>query len=338
MKVCTDCGHENSDDAQFCESCRGYLWGERDAADEKQAVLAGQAAIDSTVDEQPAAVPPEREFEPPPPERPDFHEPHPGELICDQCGIGNRAEANFCRRCGSTLVGADIATRAPWWRRLRAQRRRTYSAGERRRRRQPVASTATQKARRGMFQMSRALGIIALLGIVSIGAWRGDLAGRMGHAFGSAKGTLFPRYASVIPTDVGATSHRPGHEAAAAFDKNLSTFWAENAPGDGRRQKLTARFHRIVHLARVGFTLGDQTKPQNFVSQPVPRNVRLTYFDRYGRRLGAKVVHLAHEPKFQRFSIDAKNVTRVDVVILSVFHSRSGHAAAVTEVEFFEKS
>ena len=154
MKVCTDCGHENSDDAQFCESCRGYLWAERDAAEEKQAVLAGQAAVDSTVDEQPAAVPPEREFDPPPPERPDFPEPHPDELICDQCGIGNRAEANFCRRCGSTLVGADVATRAPWWRRLRAQRPRTYSAGERRRRRQPVVSTATQKARRGMFQMS----------------------------------------------------------------------------------------------------------------------------------------------------------------------------------------
>lgn len=192
MKVCTDCGHENSDDAQFCESCRGYLWAERDAAEEKQAVLAGQAAVDSTVDEQPAAVPPEREFDPPPPERPDFPEPHPDELICDQCGIGNRAEANFCRRCGSTLVGADVATRAPWWRRLRAQRPRTYSAGERRRRRQPVASTATQKARRGMFQMSRALGIIALLGIVSIGAWRGDLAGRVGDAYGSAKGDLIP--------------------------------------------------------------------------------------------------------------------------------------------------
>jgi ribosomal protein L40E len=338
MNVCNDCGHENSDDAEFCESCRGYLWEDRDAAKKKQTVLAGQAAVDSTVEEQPAAVPPDRELEPPPRELPDFHEPDPGELICDQCGSGNRASANFCRRCGGPLVGAQVATRSPWWRRLRERRRRTYAAGERRQRRQPVAGTATQKARRGVFQIGRALGILALLGVVSIGAWRGDLAGHARDAYDSGKGRLFPRYEPVIPTEVAASSSVPGHGAAAAFDKNLSTFWAEGVPGDGRRQKLTARFHRIVHLARVGLTLGDQTKPQNFVKEPVPRSVRLVFFDRYGRRLGAKALYLAHEPEFQRFSIDAKNVTRVDMRILSVFHSRTGHDAAVTEVEFFEKT
>jgi len=338
MNVCTDCGHENSDDARFCESCQGYLWAERDAAEKKQRVLAGQAVADATDEEQPAAVPPDQEFEPPPPERPDFHEPEPGELICDQCGSGNRAIANFCRRCGSALVGARLATRPSWWRRLVSRWRRTYAAGERRRKPRAGGRTTIQKVRRGVFHVSRALGILALLGIVSIGAWRGDVRGRVGDAYGSAKKTLFPRYDPVVPTRVRATSRLRGHRGAAAFDKNLSTFWAEGAPGDGRREKLIARFDRVVHLARVGFILGDQTKPQNFVKRPVPHRIRLAYFDRHGHRLGAKVLYLAHRPEFQRFSVDVKNVTKVVMTIQSVFHSRVGHAAAITEVEFFEKT
>jgi ribosomal protein L40E len=351
MRVCKNCGHENSDDAQFCEACQDYLWAKPGEGEKKQPVAAGQSAVDASDDAaaRPAdsadpsdprliAVPPEREYEPPPPELPDFHEPEPGELICDQCGSGNRAVANFCRRCGASLGGAHVAKQPPWWRRLFAARRRTYAAGERRRRGTVGPRTATQKARRGIFHISRALGVLAVLGIVSIAAWRGDVAGRVRDAIHGLRVAILPRYESTIPIDVSASTHLRGHRAAAAFDKNLSSYWAESAPGDGKGQKLTARYHELVDLGRVGFTLGDQSKPQNFVKEPVPRDVRLVFYDRYGRRVGKTVVHLAHERRFQRFSIDATNVTKVVLTILSVFHVRDGHDAAIAEVEFFEKT
>jgi hypothetical protein len=122
-----------------------------------------------------------------------------------------------------------------------------------------------------------------------------------------------------------------------AFDKNRSSFWAEGATGDGRGQKLVARFDRVVDIVRVGFTLGDQSKPQNFVEQPVPHRLRVRFFDRTGRRVAGKTLFLAQKPDFQRYSLEAKGVTRAVITIISVFHSPKGHAAAITEVEFFEK-
>jgi ribosomal protein L40E len=355
VNVCRSCGHENSDDAQFCEACQDYLWTKREGIEEQRPAAAAEPPVDgaaadaplgrsgadgadrSPAEAQPVAVKPAREFEPPLPELPEFHEPEPGELICDQCGSGNRAVANFCRRCGAPLAGAHVADRPSWWRRLIPRRDRTYAAGERRRR-TATPKTAAQKARRGLFHVSRTLGILAALGVVSIAAWRGDVVDRVGDAAHDLISAIFPHYEPAIPNDVSATSHLRNHRAAAAFDKNTSSYWAESAPGDGKGQKLVARYHRLVDLGRVGFTLGDQSAPQNFVKEPVPRDVRLVFFDRYGRRVGKKVLHLAQEPDFQRFSIEADNVTKVVLTILSVFHSRIGHDASIAEVEFFEKT
>jgi len=362
MKVCGKCGHENTDDAEFCESCQDYLWADRTMPEDGKTVAArgadGNGSVATAVvadpvdavpapppapapapEEQHAAIPPAREYEPPTPTPPVFPEPEPGELICDQCGRGNRAVANFCRSCGSPLAGARVMKRPSWWRRLLAKlsRKRTYAAGERKRG-QTTSRSAARKARRGVFHVTRATAFLAVLGVGAILAWRADAVGWGGDKAHDARAWLFPRYEPAHPTQVRATSHLGGHEAAAAFDGNLSTYWAEGAPGDGRGQKLVARFHRNIHVSRIGFTLGDQTKPQNFLKEPVPKRVRVTFYNRHGQHLATTRFDLADKPDFQRFSVDLANVTKVVVTIVRVFHARVGHANSITEIEFFEKN
>jgi ribosomal protein L40E len=358
--VCTNCGHENADDAEFCESCQGFLeWtgkkveepesGETEpeaasvVASETATVTAGpeaalQAAPELKDREQPDAIRPATQHVPPPRRRPTpAVEPEPGELICDQCGSGNRAEANFCRRCGASLEGASVARRPPWWRRLFTRTRRTYAAGERRRGARAQAKTGVARVRSGFFQVMQVLAVLSILGIVSVGVWRGDLIDRGRDALHRGRVALFPHYESVLPNAFRATSSLRHHHAGAAFDDVRTTFWAEGAPGNGRGQKLIARFDRLVDVSRVGVYLGDQSKPQNFAKQPVPHRLRLAFFDRHGRRIASKVLFLAETPDFQRFSVDAPNTTRMVATIVSVFQSAHGHSAAITEITVFEK-
>jgi hypothetical protein len=373
MKVCT-CGHENDDDAQFCESCQGYLGWEKErqvAGGEQQAVAtaappetataappAPPVETETAAPETPAeteqdaaseatlppplpataAIQPDEEYKPPErriPEPP--KEPEPGELICDQCGSGNRAIANFCRRCGASLANAQIAKRPSWWRRLLSWRKRRYAAGERRHRQTWAPKTSFQRVRHGLFQVSRLLGLLAVLGLVSVGAWRGDAVGHAKDGYNWARIRVFPHYEPVVPTRFRSTSHVKGHPAKRAFDQIKTTFWAEGAPNDGRGQKLGARFGREVDIARVGILAGDQAKPQDFVNQPVPRKIRIRFFNHNGRLIVGKRFFLAQKPDFQRFSINAKHATRAVLTIMSVYHSQKGHAASITEVEYFEK-
>jgi hypothetical protein len=372
MIVCTACGHENDDGAQFCEACQEYLgWkGRRVDGEQKQAAATATApetetaapvAVTETAPEpetapatehEPApeatlppplpataAIRPDEEYQPPKPRLPEPpKEPEPGELICDQCGSGNRAIANFCRRCGASLANAQVAKRPSWWRRLLSWRKRRYAAGERRHHQTWAPKTAAERVRRGFFQASRLLGLLAVLGLVSFGAWRGDAVGHGKDGYNWIRMQVFPHYEPVVPTAFRSTSHVKGHPAKKAFDEIKTTFWAEGAPNDGRGQKLVARFGREANIARVGILAGDQAKPQAFVNQPVPRQIRIRFFNRNGRLIVGKRFRLADKPDFQRFSIGAKHATRAVLTILSVYHSQKGHAASLTEVEYFEKT
>jgi ribosomal protein L40E len=358
MNVCKACGHKNVDDAEFCEACQDYLWKDRRVALEEKRAARRVRTIETTgaTIAQPSApehgagsngtsqadglqaIPPDMEFAARKPEPPPFRAPEPGDLICDQCRTGNRASAKFCRRCGSSLAYARAARGPSWLQRLLARRRRTYVAGERRRRQSVVPErTTVHKARRSVFHASRALAVVSLLGLVSVGALRARTYDHAANAYRDARLWLFPRYEPAIPTTFNATSSLRRHGPARAFDKNRSSFWAEGAPGDGRGQKLVAHFDHEVSLARVGFTLGDQSKPQNFVKQPVPRVVRVRLFDPLGNRIATKFLSLEQTPDFQRFSLEGNGVTKVVVTILRVYHSPTGHAAAISEVELFEK-
>jgi hypothetical protein len=266
----------------------------------------------------------------------DEPEPEPGELICDQCGKGNRAEANFCRRCGASLAEARVAERPPWWRRIFVRPGKTYAAGERRRGSKATAKTGVAKARRGIFQVSRALAILAILGIVSIGAWRGDLTGRVNDWYHSARVAVFPHYDRVGPAKVRASSALGVHRVGRAFDRSFATYW-QAAPEVAKGQSLTAYFDPKVDIARIGITLGNKDKPNPALV--VPHRVRVRLFAN-GRRVASKVLFLKNTPDFQRFSIDGNGVTKAVIRIQSAFPNRQvrHHHVTLTEVEYFEEN
>jgi ribosomal protein L40E len=347
MIICKKCGHANEDDAEFCDSCREFLeWsGEKvdpagDGSAQPIAVVAEQHVGEAS---GPVATLPGEEAAPPGPKPlpAPAEEPEPGQLLCDQCAAPNRAEARFCRRCGASLAGAVVVRRPPWWRRLLPQRR-TYAAGERRRRRRAGGGAkATVGAVRGTW--SRVMRIVVLVlilggGAFAIGGWRGGLGDRVRDTYTSIRVALFPKYEPAIPVAMRSTSHVGNHTARRAFDKNLKTFWAEGAPGDGKDEKLVVHFGRELDVGRVGVTLGDQRAPQHFTDRPVPHVLRFRLFDRHGQRVTSATVVLAQKPDFQRAKVEGDNVTRGVMTIMSSYHAqKANHSAAVAEIEFFEK-
>jgi hypothetical protein len=183
----------------------------------------------------------------------------------------------------------------------------------------------------------RVLGLLALVGIVAAGAWRGAVYDHVSNAYSSVRRALFPKLVPVVPTGAIATSRWNGHGARYAVDQNLKTFWAEGVRGDGRGQTLVLIFSQPASLARIGFTPGDPDAPQSFVRRPTPRELRLVFLDHRRRVVATKVVTLVHSPKFQAFKVDAKHVARVQVKILSVYHAQTDRGTSLTEVEFWSK-
>ena len=86
-----------------------------------------------------------------------------------------------------------------------------------------------------------------------------------------------------------------------------------------------------IYLSRVGFRNG--SSDDTTVAQPRrPAKVRLIFGD--GRE---KAITLKDVLTFQPFSVSANDVTKVQVIIDSVHGPASGHASAITEIEFFTK-
>jgi hypothetical protein len=339
--VCGNCNTPNEDDAAFCINCREPLEFTGIKVEEPEAARTGESiavaeplasnAQASAV--EPAAIPPAREAKAPsrkPTVRPAPDEPS-GSVVCPTCHTGNVATASFCRRCGTPL--APSTTRLPWWRRLFRRPKRPMAAGERRRTRSGTGLAGTaSKARSGAFSVLRLVALASVLA-ACLGAatiWRGSVS----DLYNRVRGVVFPRYESVLPSRVRASSRLAGHPGSDAFDRNLATFWAEGAPGDGAGERLVGRFDRPVDLARIGITAG---RPDDIVSQPTPRKVQLRAFGPGGRPIGGRVVTLEQTDAFQRFDFEAERTTRLVITIVAVFPGRRGHAASIIEVEPFEK-
>ena len=61
----------------------------------------------------------------------------PGDLICTQCGTGNKPTSKFCKRCGTSLAEAPAAVQPSWFKRmltkLHLRRGKRFEAGYRKR-------------------------------------------------------------------------------------------------------------------------------------------------------------------------------------------------------------
>ena len=269
-----------------------------------------------------APVPPSRAIE-------------PGDLVCGQCGEGNTPSRKFCRRCGWSLLEAVVAPPLPLWRRLLPRRRKHVAAGERPHRKGGSSRAPATRARRTVGTVVRAVALLAALGLTIgvVGPWRSSLSSEAGDAIRTVRRAVRPQYDPVRPTKAEATSSLPGHGPQLAIDGISDSFWAEGARGDGEGQTLVLTFSGPVDLDRMGIIPGTSGKPEDFVAQPRPKQLHLVFSDG-----SASDVTLKDSAKFQTFSIKGRQVSSVQVHVVSVYPALSGNACAITEIEFFTKT
>jgi hypothetical protein len=286
-------------------------------------------------DERPTAAKPRPVPSKPPPKR----ELRPGDLVCNQCQEGNDPNRKFCRRCGASLVEAVEAVPPPplpWWKRLFVRQPKVVAAGERPMRR--GGSTARRDLRSRLQKARRVTALLAVLGlgVGLVGPWRSTVKSKVTGAFRGAKEKVVPKLSPVTPVGAEATSSLAGHPPTMAIDraKGNDNFWAEGAKGDGVGQKLIVNFKPAIRLGRIGFTLGASTKPEDFVTEPRPRTVRLHFPDQSTKDLQLKDI-----AEFQDYPVDAKDVGRLEIEIREVFPSTQGKSDCwISEVEFFERT
>jgi hypothetical protein len=264
--------------------------------------------------------------------------PGPGDLICGQCGEVNDQNRHFCRRCGNSLDEA-FAVGLPWYRRLwnRLFRSRVYAAGERRRRVGPpnVMAPVWRVVRLAI----GAIILIAILAFAFIPSVRDGVINRATSTFTYWRVQLLPHYDAVYATGASASSATAGHLPTLAIDKVLNTYWAASARDKAPFLKLT--FATPVDLAKVGFDSGASgTAPADqYTAQPRPKNVHLVFSDGTVADFQLKDEDPAVAKNAQFYTVNAHQVTFVEIFINSTY--LTGGAApstvAISEVEFKTK-
>lgn len=333
--ICGECGYRNEAGVTLCASCNAYLgWARPSAPAEPAAEPVAPAAVTEPLGEPvPAAqaqaaqgaspVPPGRpvppqaaaERPPPPEEEPPIR---PGDLVCGRCGAGNDRSRRFCRKCANPLIQAGTGA-APPRRRGRERSRDLAAVGTRR---------GAAGAGQGATRLLRAVPLLALVAIAVL------LLGPLRQAAIDRVNRSWPAIRPERPVRVAATSSAPGHGAEAAADLLKSTWWAEGAGGDGRGQRLVLTFAQPYDLTGVGITAGAGTGAATYLNQPRPARIRLLLPG------ASKDLELRDQPGlFQRFDLDARQVTSVAIQILSVYPSAGNrhHDCAITEVELFAR-
>lgn len=300
--------------------------------------------------EKPAAVPPGRvsptAMQPAAPKRPTRPvapvrrkaDLRPGDLVCGDCGEGNDPARRFCRRCGHSLAEA-VAVKVSWWRRLwrwlKRPRKKTLEAGDR-----PSRWSKGTKRKRSGSGVGRGLRrimmiLIPLLVLAGfVGPFKPSVRGVARRVSGPVLDRIRPPQDPVRPTLATASSTAPGHDPLSAIDGVRTTHWSEGAPGDGEGQGLILTFDEPVDINRMGFTLGGSSEPDDFQSHPRPKEVHLVFSDG-----STKDITLKDKADFQRIAVKARDVTTVQVQIVSVYRSLQGSSeCSFAEIELFGDS
>ena len=260
---------------------------------------------------------------------------HPGDLICGQCGEGNDPVRHFCRRCGNSLDEA-IAVRLPWYRRFfnRLFGVRTREAGWRPHRVGPpnVMGMVWRIVRLAI----GALIVIGLLAFLLVPSFHNLVVDRVTSAFTTVRKAVFPHFDAVYATGASASTSTAGHLPNLAIDKFTNTYWAAQARDPAPYLKLS--FHDPVDLAEIGFDSGaaGTAAADDFLIQPRPRSVHLVFSNGTTKDLTLKDEDPKVAKNAQFYPIDAKQVSFVEIHIMSVYApaGASPSSVALAEVEF----
>jgi len=260
---------------------------------------------------------------------------HPGDLICGQCGEGNDPVRHFCRRCGNSLDEA-IAVRLPWYRRFfsRLFGVRTREAGWRPHRVGPpnVMGMVWRIVRLAI----AALIVIGLLAFLLVPSFHNLVVDRVTSTVTTVRKAVFPHFDAVYATGASASTSTAGHLPTLAIDKFNNTYWAAQAKDSAPYLKVS--FHDPVDLAEIGFDSGaaGTAAADDFLTQPRPHNVHLVFSNGTTKDLTLKDEDPKVAKNAQFYPIEAKQVTFVEIHIMSVYATAgaSPSSVALAEVEF----
>lgn len=261
--------------------------------------------------------------------RPPTRKLSPGDLICGQCGEGNKPTRKFCSRCGESLATAQ-SMKLKWWQRLLPKRRKAkvLAAGSR-----PSAPNKRKgrTAVRSVWRKIRALGAVIVLtaGVLAgfyppARTWVVNQVNAVKEKLtGAAETALSP----VHPASVKGSAEVKGHGAKLALDEFKNTYWL--APwSESKHPILTVKLEHKVALKKLIVLSGASGA---FIAHDRPQTLHLTYSNEK-----SETVSLQDTSKQQEISLN--NGLAVDVVqieVTAVFPAQGAKDVALTEVELF---
>ncbi|WP_432585023.1 hypothetical protein ABVG11_02400 [Streptomyces sp. HD1123-B1] len=257
----------------------------------------------------------------------------PGDLICGDCGQGNRPTRRFCARCGTDLDEAEVV-RLPWWRRLRFRRGpRVVPLGTGSG--QASGDTAPNDRWRTAFDKIKIVGgllfCLSCVVYASYPPYRNAVNSEVQGVRDKAKGFLESRYSPVRPEKATSKTSVKGHGADKLLDQYSNSYWLAPFEAEGQdAQRATAKleFDRLVSLDQLIVTSGAADAP---TEHGRPRILLLTFTN--GK---TSVITLEDTAKPQKFSLKgATGIKGIKVSVGDTFPSKKNDDVAIAELEWF---
>lgn len=270
----------------------------------------------------------------------------PGDLICGACGEGNPDTRKFCRRCGDSLIEAEVK-KASWWRRLVPARKKKEPLKASERPDRGTHGTVGSKARvaRGKFlgklaQGRRLLALLAIVGIgvgIAIPSVRKMATDTASDGYDSVRRVVSPTYSNIPidPDRVDASSAFPPTDAADVTDSNTLTYW-EPDPAD-RDASVTVTFVEATDVEHVLVHPGKQEDGGKVIRpDPRPRELLFRVLDDSGTVTEVEAT-IEDEDGFQTVELGVDAAVSVETVVVNCYPDPEVTVCPITELEFQSK-
>ena len=321
--VCQRCGNYEPDDSQFCGKCRAFLEFEGTRVEgqwvDGQLARTGQMAVTADTSTQ---RPGEEQITYQPRVEP-IRRPAEGEIPCPKCRRGNDPNRTYCRFDGEPLRAGAVGApeRIGWWKRLwrKLTRRRTYTAGERRKKvRQP---------RKFPLKWVVLAVIAALLAGFNV---------QVRHFTTWAQTEFKDRTAKhqpITPSKWTASSVQGGNGPERLSDRSPDKFWAPKV-GANQNSWVEASLPQAVRLLDIVVTGGQSGDAVPFQKQGRPHQIRVVMTAQNGKTVTATLT-MQDKQGAQSFKVRADRITKVRLTFVDASGMQPGRFLAVAEVEFF---
>jgi hypothetical protein len=266
---------------------------------------------------------------------------NPGDKVCGQCGEGNDPNRKFCRRCGASLLEAEVFS-LPWYKRLwrRLSNRKQRQAGDRPRQRRRLVG-----GHGGGWLMTWAkrifvVALVVFIFLATVGPYSHTIKHHVSTWYHDVKKQIDPTYTPVHPTTALATSSASGHPAGNVIDGASNTSWEANNAGPG--QSVIVYLAKPTEIGKFGFLSGDQdAAATSYITQPRPEQITVTWHGQKSKQVKTQVVALQDVSTFQTFTPNfSGNIHSITFTVNTVYPATNSKAlgVAIAEIELFTKT